>query len=271
MGARTAPRQCAAVDGAAAGDRVAVLEDNTLEAADFFLGTAAANLVRVPLYRRNASEAHLFMLEHTHCKAVVVSEPYLHELDGITEAMPDLQIIVRGGDYESWLMSHPSTDPDPDIDLDDVFIIRHSAGTAGRAKGIAYTHRAWMSATRDWFYMLPPVDMGDTCLHVGPISHGSGYLFLPVFLGGGTNILHPKFDADGMLRTVREQQARTSSPSRRWSPTSPARPTGGVRTFPGSRWSWCPEPLSARRPRWPDVRSSATRCTRCTGRLRPCP
>jgi acyl-CoA synthetase (AMP-forming)/AMP-acid ligase II len=41
--------------GAKPGDRVAVLEDNCIEACDFYLATAIANLVRVPLYRRNTS------------------------------------------------------------------------------------------------------------------------------------------------------------------------------------------------------------------------
>ena len=61
-------------------DRVGVLEDNCLEASDFFLGAAIANLVRVPLYPRNAREAHLHMLGHTGCRAVVVSAKYAHEL-----------------------------------------------------------------------------------------------------------------------------------------------------------------------------------------------
>ena len=56
------------------GDAVASLEDNTLEAVDFFLGAAIANITRVPLYARNARSSHLYMMEHTHCKAVVVAE-----------------------------------------------------------------------------------------------------------------------------------------------------------------------------------------------------
>ena len=35
------------------GDRVGVLEDNSVQAADFFQAAAIANLVRVPLYPRN--------------------------------------------------------------------------------------------------------------------------------------------------------------------------------------------------------------------------
>src|SRR6516162_1008396 len=56
------------------GDRVAVLEGNSKEAADFFLGAGIANLVRVPLYPRNSADAHLHMVEHTGCRAVIARD-----------------------------------------------------------------------------------------------------------------------------------------------------------------------------------------------------
>ena len=63
-----------------------------------------------------------------------------------------------------------------------------------------------MSATRDWFYQLPPVSIGDPMLHVAPISHGSGYLFLPLWLAGGCNLLDRKFDAgDFVGRIARDE------------------------------------------------------------------
>jgi len=192
--------------GLQTGDRVAVLEDNCIEAADFYVGSVAANLIRVPLYRRNSSDAHRHMLKGSGCKAVVVSEEYAHELDGVASEIEGLQVIVRDGGYEKWLESFPADDPDVEISMDDVFIIRHSAGTTGKAKGIAYTHRAWMCTERDWFYMLPPVDMGDRCLHVGPISHGSGYTFLPVWLAGGVNLLDRKFEAEGFIERIRRDR-----------------------------------------------------------------
>jgi acyl-CoA synthetase (AMP-forming)/AMP-acid ligase II len=56
-----------------------------------------------------------------------------------------------------------------------------------------------MATERDWIVGLPPFEPGDRCQHAGPISHGSGYLFVPVWLYGGTNILEPKFDANRAL------------------------------------------------------------------------
>jgi acyl-CoA synthetase (AMP-forming)/AMP-acid ligase II len=177
------------------GDRVGVLEDNSIEAADFYLAAVVGGFVRVPLYRRNAAGSHEHMLRHTGCKAVVVTGEHAYELDGLEAKVEGLRVVVRGPDYEDWLGLFPATDPNPAIGLDDLFIIRHSAGTSGQPKGVSYTHRAWMSATRDWFYQVPPVNVGDLMLHVAPISHGSGYLFLPIWLGGGCNILEPAFSA----------------------------------------------------------------------------
>jgi len=176
-------------------DRVGVLEDNTLESSDLFLGAAIANLVRVPLYPRNARDSHLHMLAHTGCRAVVVSERYSDEIAALRGDLPDLQhLLVRDSGYEAWLARQSSVDPDPPIDPEDYFIIRHTGGTTGKSKGVAYTHRAWLAAGRDWFYLYPPVEPGDSCLHLAPISHGSGYLFTPIWLAGGRNVMAEKFD-----------------------------------------------------------------------------
>ena len=177
------------------GDRVGVLEDNSVEAADFFLGAAIANVVRVPLYPRNAREAHLHMLGHTNCRAVVVSGNHAAELDGIRDEIPTIEtIIVRNADYENWLADYSSDDPLVPVNGDDNYVIRHTGGTTGLSKGVAYTHKSWLNGGRDWTYGFPTIEPGDRCLHVGPISHGSGYLFVPMFLNGACNVLLDSFD-----------------------------------------------------------------------------
>jgi acyl-CoA synthetase (AMP-forming)/AMP-acid ligase II len=188
------------------GDRVGVLEDNGLEAADFFLGATAANLVRVPLYPRNGRASHRHMLGHTNCRALVVAEKYAPEVAGLSGELPDLaHVIVRDGGYEAWLAGFADANPDVRVGPDDVYIIRHTGGTTGLPKGVAYSHRAWLAAARDWFYLFPPVAPGDKCLHVGPISHASGYYFLPTWLGGGCNVLADHFDPRAALEIMERE------------------------------------------------------------------
>ena len=185
--------------GLKAQDRVGVLEDNTLESADLFLGAAIANLVRVPLYPRNARASHVHMVAHTGCRLVVVAEKYAAEIAAVRDELPELEhVLVRDVGYENWLARQFAVDSDPIIDPEHYFIIRHTGGTTGKSKGVAYTHRAWLAAGRDWFYLHPPVEPGDSCLHLAPISHGSGYLFTPIWLGGGRNVMAEKFDPAGL-------------------------------------------------------------------------
>ena len=118
------------------GDRVGVLEDNSVEAADLFQAAAIANLVRVPLYPRNGRPAHTHMLGHTNCRALLVSEVHAHEVEGLQQELPDLEhIFVRDGGYEEWLASQSSKDPDVPVSPNDYFIIRHTGGTTGLFKG----------------------------------------------------------------------------------------------------------------------------------------
>ncbi|WP_242676898.1 AMP-binding protein [Rhodococcus sp. ABRD24] len=187
------------------GDRVAVLEDNTLEAQDFFAGTTIAGLVRVPLYARDSREAHMHNLRHTQCRALVVSPKYYELVKGLEDAIDDLDhILLRDEKYEDWLASQTAIDPDVPLGSEDLYIIRHTGGTTGRAKGVANTHRTWLAACRDWTYALPPIAAGDSCLHVGPISHGSGYLYTPMWLQGACNILVEEVNPDAVLEIMRK-------------------------------------------------------------------
>jgi acyl-CoA synthetase (AMP-forming)/AMP-acid ligase II len=189
------------------GDRVGVLETNSTEAVDFFCGTAAANLVRVPLYPRNARPSHVHMLGHTGCRALVVSEALAGEVDGIADEVPSIEhVIVRDAGYEDLLASHSDDDPDVDVSPDDHYVIRHTGGTTGLPKGVAYTHKAWLDTGRDWFYGFPPVEIGDRCLHAGPISHGSGYFFTPIWLSGGSNVLLDTFDPPAVVDLLERER-----------------------------------------------------------------
>ena len=189
------------------GDRVGVLEDNTLESVDLFCGAAIANLVRVPLYPRNSVEAHEHMLRHTGCRGLVVSGAHADTGRALQARLPDVDLlVVRDSGYEDVLHAHSDAEPGIEAGPDDWFIIRHTGGTTGRAKGVGYTHKTWLDAGRDWFYAFPPVQAGDVCQHAGPISHGSGYFFAPIWLSGGVNLLLPAFEPGQVLDTMERER-----------------------------------------------------------------
>lgn len=193
--------------GVERGDRVAGLEDNNLGAADLFLGCAIAGAVRVPLYARNARRSHAQMLEQTKTKVVLTDPAYADTVKGLETELGTLDhVIVRDAGYEDWLAAQSSDDPMVDVDGDDWYIIRHSAGTTGRPKGVGYTQHDWLVCCRNWFYRLAPLRLQSVVGHAGPISHASGYLFLPAWLHGSANLLFGAFDPEKVLRMMREHR-----------------------------------------------------------------
>jgi acyl-CoA synthetase (AMP-forming)/AMP-acid ligase II len=193
--------------GVRPGDRVAGVEDNNLGAADFFLGAAIAGAVRVPLYARNRRLSHAQMLENTEAKVLLTDVTYVPDVSGLEGEIPTLEhVLVRDEKYEDWLAAQSDIDPMVEIGPDDWYIIRHSAGTTGRPKGVGYTQHDWLVNCRNWYYRLPNLELDSVVGHAGPISHASGYLFLPAWLHGSTNLLFGAFDAAKVIDMMQRHQ-----------------------------------------------------------------
>jgi acyl-coenzyme A synthetase/AMP-(fatty) acid ligase len=186
--------------GVRPGDRVGGLEDNNLGAADLFLGAAIAGAVRVPLYARNSAESHAHMIGQTGASVVLTDLAYAEGVVDLQATVESLRhVVVRDEGYEKWLAGQSDADPYVEVDPDAWYIIRHSAGTTGKPKGIGYTQHDWLVNCRNWFYRLPNLRWGSVVGHAGPISHASGYLFLPAWLHGSTNLLFGAFDPGNVL------------------------------------------------------------------------
>ncbi len=193
--------------GVQPGDRVAGLEENTLGAADLFLGCAIAGAVRVPLYARNRRLSHGQMIEQTQAKVVITDHAFIEDVRDLDKDIETLDHIVdRGNDYEQWLAAQSADDPMVEVGPDDWYIIRHSAGTTGRPKGVGYTQHDWLVNCRNWYYRLPNLEVQSVVGHAGPISHASGYLFLPAWLHGSTNLLFGAFDAAKVLEMMQRHR-----------------------------------------------------------------
>jgi acyl-CoA synthetase (AMP-forming)/AMP-acid ligase II len=192
--------------GLKAGDRVAVLEANSVASVDIILGCAAANLVRVPLYARNSVATHLHILEKTGCAAVVADAAYAGATAGWVEKIPSLVGVSVRNDYERWLAAQDATDPNVPVSPDDIHLIRPTGGTTGLPQAVTHSHRTWLAGQRDWFFGFPPPEIGDRCLHVAPISHGSGYMFLPIWWSGGTAVVLPSFDPSETIRALIDKE-----------------------------------------------------------------
>lgn len=100
-----------------------------------------------------------------------------------------------GAQYEDaldfWSLVECASEENPNIDIDDrddPIVMRFTGGTTGDSKCALYTADLLLKSS-ETVTELPEVHMsGARTIHLAPISHASGLMFLPTILNGGCNI-----------------------------------------------------------------------------------
>ena len=147
------------------------------------------------------------MIQNAQSRFVVVDEQAGSAVaSAIVEAVGERNVMVRGAGYERWLEDQGDVDPAVRIGENWLSIIRHSGGTTGRPKEITSTQLQWACIGRDEIAFKPLISPGDSMLHVAPMSHASGYYFLPAWAAGARQVLSPSTAPDHIVELLRAQE-----------------------------------------------------------------
>jgi acyl-CoA synthetase (AMP-forming)/AMP-acid ligase II len=199
--------------GLVPGDRVATLGDNGPESLELIAGLAVGGFVRCPLYTQNVAEAHVYMLNLVRAKALIVQDRYVDDLLPSLGDASDLNHMVVVGlppagsiDYEVLVGSAADDDPAIGTRADDPHIIRFSAGTTGRSKGILHTVGGWAAMGFEFALALPRFKEADAYLVAGPLSHAAGLLVWPMIAAGARQVIMPAFDTGQFFENVQRRR-----------------------------------------------------------------
>ena len=213
-------RSCRVADallglGVRPGDRVAVLADNQLEFVEQATGLALAGLVRSPMYTMNAPSVHAYMLNLIGARVCIVQDKYAKDIASIRDDVPTLEHLVVVGDptglpdivsYSALLDAAGTDDPKVRVADDDDHIIRFSAGTTGKPKGILHSQRGWLAMGNEFALALPRIDEGDAWLVASPLSHAAGLSMWNVIAHGARWVILPGFDPALYLDTIEAER-----------------------------------------------------------------
>ena len=199
--------------GVRPGDRVATLAENLSTSCEEIAGLALGGFVRSPMYTQNPVGTHLYMLNLTGARALIVQDRFWEELaPHIHEAPTVRTILVHGAgrgralEYERTVGEASSGDPGVSVSPHDPHIIRFSAGTTGRPKGICHTVGGWLAMGNEHSLGFPPLQASDRHLVAGPMSHASGFLVWPMIAGGACQVVMPRFDPGVFLDLVESRR-----------------------------------------------------------------
>ena len=100
-------------------------------------------------------------------------------------------------DYDSLLSTSKPTEPDGELEPDDVGEIRYTSGTTGVPKAILLPYRSRLAITRNILVdHLGGFTSEDRFVALQPLYHGAGWFILPVWIKGVTQFIVPRYDAD---------------------------------------------------------------------------
>lgn len=169
-----------AAAGVGPGDRVAILDKNSLEYAEQMFGAARIGAVQVPVNYRLAPDEVAYIVNNAQAKVFIVGPGFLPVLDAIAGKLEHTtHVVVIGGsghnyeDYTTWVEGASDTRPCHTPGTSDVFVQLYSSGTTGLPKGVMLTHDNFLAAlavtTGEW-----DIDESSVLMVAMPMYHVAG-------------------------------------------------------------------------------------------------
>ena len=204
--------------GVRRGEVVATLGDNSPETLEQWCGIALGGFVRGSLYTHNPPETNTYLLNLIEAKALVVQRssydalaPHLEQVASLRHVLVfDGETADEGADYEAALEAASATDPSVAIGDDDPYIIRFSAGTTGKPKGILHTTARWASVFGETALTLPSQTADDRYLAAAPVAHAAGLPIGATLAAGGSIVMMRAFDPAAFLELVERHCCTTT-------------------------------------------------------------
>jgi acyl-CoA synthetase (AMP-forming)/AMP-acid ligase II len=197
--------------GLTKGDRVGTLGANGFETVEQVCGIAIGGLVRASLYTHQAAEVNAYLLGLVDARVLIVHASLVED---IRSELPRVEhVVVYGGHapagtlaYEDLLASAPADDPHVTLAPDDLHLIRFSAGTTGRPKGIVHTVERWLAIGDEYRWVTPQIDERDSYLAAGPLTHAAVIFLWPMLQVGGRIVVMGAFEPGRALELIEREQ-----------------------------------------------------------------
>ncbi len=206
------------------GDRVAILAHNRVEYLEAFFAAGKTGVILVTLGTRLTAPELEHVVRDSGPRALFFGGGALAEtvvelrqrvdvehwiaLDRVALDRDAPQEEADGSDYGA-LTAALGDDPDwrpAACDGEDVYCLLYTSGTTGRPKGVMIPHRmvAWNGFNTVCGWQLRA---GDVSPIFTPLYHAGGLMafLVPIFVIGGTIVLHREFDAGEIWRTIERE------------------------------------------------------------------
>jgi len=198
--------------GLSPGDRVAVLDHNSIELAVAHFGLPACSLVTLPLNTRLSKDELLGIIHNARASALIYSPPFEQTVAALAPDLPFLKARIcteqAAGNLDlRQLMAHASPAALQRPRPGDLATLLYTSGTTGVPKGVKLTHANTASTLVSLLVELglTPEDSG---LMVAPFFHVAGcHTYMAHIARGCTVNILPAFEPQSTLEALEQTRA----------------------------------------------------------------
>jgi fatty-acyl-CoA synthase len=181
------------------GDRLGILSENRPEYVDAFFAAGKTGIVLVPLSTRFTASELTQVVHDCGMRALLYSEAYA---DTAKSLPVDIAISLDAIPSDASAAFHSCR-----CHPEDLYCLLYTSGTTGKPKGVMLPHRMilWNGYNTVASWQLRDNDCGPVFT---PLYHAGGLavLLVPLFVIGGTVVLHKRFDASEVWRTIERER-----------------------------------------------------------------
>ncbi|HJV85735.1 MAG TPA: AMP-binding protein [Noviherbaspirillum sp.] len=197
------------------GQKIATLLPNCLALLEIYWAAAKTGAVVVPLSPMLLGAGLASLLDDSDAVLLFSNNALRPVVDaarrGITRLADNRVVLVDGAapgyvDYARFTAASEEEPRDAGLSADDVYNIMYTSGTTGLPKGIVHTHQIranYCTLLANAFRINPE----SVVLHTGSIVfNGAFTTLMPAFYKGATYILHPQFDVEALIETIKRDK-----------------------------------------------------------------
>jgi len=198
--------------GAKSGDRVAILQRNSIETVLLFHGAFKAGILPTPINHRLLPSDWLRTCQDAQVKLLVCDAEFVPEVDKIRSQLKSVRsfIMTEGhplpgwADFQDWVSAHPPQPPNVRVGEEKDALLMYTSGTTGLPKGAVLTHRA-VTANIAQLGEVATFRPADRFLLVLPLCHAAGIVaMLQPISGGACLVIQRSFDPDAVVSALDE-------------------------------------------------------------------
>ena len=193
-------------------DRVAILCGNCNQYLEFYMASAKAGMIGVPLNARFLGKELTYLLNDSGANTLFVDEEYLETVKGMSSELKDVKNYIGIGDnhpfdydFEELIQQYPDHEPEVVVEEEDIYVLAYTSGTTGRPKGAIITHKNGVAAGNIYVIEMRLTPF-DRFMAVGPFYFGAaaGQRF-PSLLRGCTLVI-TSFEPSGLFRVIDKEK-----------------------------------------------------------------